>query len=71
MVQISRQIIESIFIINLFRNTNVARIFYKSSQTYGVEIILKTTVIKGHRSIPYNIIIMQQFRMRYATWKFI
>jgi hypothetical protein len=25
------------FIINLFRDTNVVRIFYKSSQTYGTE----------------------------------
>ena len=28
-------IFEYSFLINLFRDTNVARIFYKSSQTYG------------------------------------
>jgi hypothetical protein len=31
------KIFESSFLINLFRNTNIARVFYKSSQTCGTE----------------------------------
>ena len=33
----TRKIVESIFIINLFGDINIAHIFYKSSQTYGTE----------------------------------
>jgi hypothetical protein len=32
------KIFESSFLINLFGDTNVARIFYKSSQTYSTHI---------------------------------
>ena len=37
MVGIIEKIFESSFLINLFGNINVARIFYKSSQTCGTE----------------------------------
>jgi hypothetical protein len=35
MISIIRKIFESSFLINLFEDTNIARIFYKLSQTCG------------------------------------
>ena len=45
MINIITQIFKSIFIINLFKDINVPRIFYKYSQTYGRD--KKRTVIYG------------------------
>ena len=45
--QYHRQIFESSFLINLFRDTNIAHIFYKSSQSYRTQIV--TTNIQGQR----------------------
>ena len=46
--------VESIFIINLFRDTNIAHIFYKFSQTYGMETKSDNYFWDGE-SMPYTI----------------
>jgi hypothetical protein len=37
MIGIIGKIFESSFLINLFGDTNIVRIFYKSNQTYGIK----------------------------------
>jgi len=38
MISIIGKIFESSFLINLFEDINIARIFYKSSQTWNIKI---------------------------------
>jgi hypothetical protein len=47
--------VESIFIINLFGDTNVAHIFYESSQTYGTK---KNDNYLGTERVLYYCIMM-------------